>query len=561
MVRRSTTTFLCTSLRAPSDPWIDYNDGNYEVLATNVGTQQLTGYLVLDADVNSDANTFNLFADPNIIFYGGTGSNKWGVSVDLTGIGGMDTCLFSLQGKTDKGLLFWYGWGTEQERVGNSEGGLYGKTVKQDIGKGAAHKQGVPSSMKGYVEEYANGIDFFEAYGNTTATLNSIYTKWANSQGKTQEQTADKIIEDLGNLGYPFKGAIQARIDAAIANRDACYPGLYPPVTVTVPPGTYNEDLYIYEPNVKLQSASGKANTIIQLQTGGYGIWLDYSGNNSGCTIGGSLGHGFTIKSGTGTGYMIYINSNNTEVSYCDINSVGNADRGVKIVSNPGDISGVTVKNNNFFTDNDDSGVYLRGDNHMKNVNISNNNFFGDDTICVTLKAINGNGITVTGNTTNCDMDIQIGEDSLVLQNLTISNNIFNHGSGIYVSQYDSGDPCRVKDVNISNNTFAAGSNKSALIIWDSLAPSDVNWATFTFTHNKILRTPGGANYTVDNGAGASGAVLKADYNYWGTANGPTNGCDCGLGASISDKTYVDFENFYTTAAMTTDSNCAKICP
>ncbi|MFZ0033843.1 MAG: hypothetical protein WAK60_02490, partial [Sedimentisphaerales bacterium] len=143
------------------DPWIDFNDKT-RVLATNVGTKQQTGYFVFDADVNTDANTWELNALPRAIFYGGTGSNKWGVSFDLNDVAGYvnnpDTenpppLLFSIQGKTDKGLLFAIGWDDAQEMVGASWSILYGKIVKQDIGKGAAHKQGVPSSMKGIGDE------------------------------------------------------------------------------------------------------------------------------------------------------------------------------------------------------------------------------------------------------------------------------------------------------------------------------------------------------------------------------------------------------------------------
>ena len=85
------------------DPWIDYNDAT-QALATNVGTQRMTGYLVLNADVNTDANTWRLNADPTIIFYGGIGSDKWGVSFDVNNDvndanGSMDVSLFSLRAR------------------------------------------------------------------------------------------------------------------------------------------------------------------------------------------------------------------------------------------------------------------------------------------------------------------------------------------------------------------------------------------------------------------------------------------------------------------------------
>ena len=68
----------------------------------------------------------------------------------------------------------------------------------------------------------------------------------------------------------------------------------YQPMTISILAGTYNEDVEINEPNITLQSASGSAVTIIQL------VSADTNGINikaTGCTIGGSSGHGFAIKS------------------------------------------------------------------------------------------------------------------------------------------------------------------------------------------------------------------------------------------------------------------------
>jgi hypothetical protein len=278
------------------------------------------------------------------------------------------------------------------------------------------------------------------------------------------------------------------------------------------------------------------------------------------CTIGGSAGHGFTIKGGS-TYNMIDAtdDSGDIEVSYCDINSVGSAERGVRVARGPG----YRIQHNSFFTDTGDSAVYLGGGvgGYIEDVDISNNMCDAPaNSLFVDFSSTDGNAITITNNVTDVGIEVGVGNTDTNVVNLTISGNTFNSGSGIELYEATASTGVRrLEDVNITGNTFAAGSNAYALLIDVSLEPNDVNWATLTFTNNLVLRTPGGPTYTVDNQIGGGvgvPAVLKAEHNYWGSATGPTNGCPDGIGASISDADYVDFEPFWTDAAMTTEVDC-----
>jgi hypothetical protein len=365
---------------------------------------------------------------------------------------------------------------------------------------------------------------------------------------------------------------LQTQINNALAARGG---SPYTLIVVTAVAGTYNENLSISEPNVTLQSASGAATTIIQLQN------TDVNGIRviaAGCTIGGSSGHGFTIKSAaTGTISVIDINQNNTVVSYCDINGVpGVATRGVRMTK----ANGVTIANNNFVVDG--NGVSLGGGPGypLKNVSITGNTFTSlgatgpaDTNSFVTIEGSDACNVQITSNTTNDGMVVQVGPNNTNLINITISDNSFTFG-GILLCEVIGGavgEPCdanRLQSMTITSNTFAAGSNGYALLIPSgavlttvALEPNDVNWTGLTFANNKVLRTPGGPTYkTVDNLIGTTTTMktgtLNAKHNWWGSATGPTGGCSGGIGASItSPNTYILYQPFWLTATGT-DVNC-----
>jgi hypothetical protein len=192
------------------NPWIDFNDADPNI-AMSVGTKQITGYCVLDVDVDSDTGGLN--ADPTLIFYGGTGKNKWGVNFDLEikpgaeDDVGMEFEIFTIAGRTPStGILVFVDEEDEHPRVGAFYVPLYGKLVSTDIGRGVKNKALVPTSLKGTIEEWAETGDVFEAFGTITVTLDSKYTKGANKPGAeiTQGGTVGMIIKALTKQGYPF---------------------------------------------------------------------------------------------------------------------------------------------------------------------------------------------------------------------------------------------------------------------------------------------------------------------------------------------------------------------
>jgi len=549
------TNILVYQFTRTFDPWIDYSDAN-QTLATNVGTQRTTGYLVLNADVDADANTWelNAGADPTLIFYGGTGINKWGVSFNVNddvndANGSMGIRLFSLQGKTDKGLLFVIDANTEQETVGASYSTLYGKTGKLDIGKGALHKEGVPSSMKGIVEEWADTVDSFEGFGNTTMTLNSLYTKWANAGSKNQAQTVDKIIADLGNLGYPFAGALQARIDTALANRAAGYP----PVIVPVPAGTYPGDVVINEPNVTLKSASGAAVTIIQTATTEPGVSI----NANYVTLGGSAGHGFTITSKNAVDMNDYVDSvvtvqvgvAHTKISHNTIVADGHAHYNLLVLTGASDL----LISNNTFTG--DSEALPDGAGVMRLIQVNDINVIGN--------IANGNGLIHYGFQVNgCGGDALIADNTLTnfigaggvvvtsdvgtdsVERMTIHhNNISGCKRGILITDEDDDDSTGdINDVTITHNTIQ--NNVTGLKIGGYGDDSKVLVANFVVEDNKFL---GNVLKQVEN---VTGTGLDAELNWWGSASGPYHSSNLGgLGGSVSDD--VDFAPYWINAAMT----------
>jgi len=182
------------------DTWIDYNDTDYYDVATSVGTKQLTGYLVLDVDLD----TWEFNGDPIVIYYGKQGTNKWGefFSIDA-GEQWIDT--FTIQGKAYKGVLMQFGWVDDQEIVGSSWEELYGKTSNVDIGKGAKNKVAVPNNLKGIVEQWDETDDIFDGLGNITANLDSKYTQYGNKgEGHNELDTVKYILAALKKQGYIF---------------------------------------------------------------------------------------------------------------------------------------------------------------------------------------------------------------------------------------------------------------------------------------------------------------------------------------------------------------------
>ena len=195
----------------------------------------------------------------------------------------------------------------------------------------------------------------------------------------------------------------------------------------------------------------------------------------------------------------------------------------------------------------------------VRNINITGNTFtkVGTDANFVKIFESDACSVTISGNTANEGMSIVVGPNETNLINVNITNNTFTNG-GILLSEPTLSntyaiDVNRLQSVTINLNTFAAGSQDTALVI-DTIKPADVNWVGLLFTNNSILRSPMPPR-KVNNITGGATATLLARHNYWGDATGPIGTGLCGTtGADVS--TYVTFNPFWANSAMTTDANC-----
>jgi len=197
---------LVYKITARCNPDIEFEDSSQEV-ATSVGTDTGTGYIVLDVNVTTDVNTLeepNNADDPNVsfIFYNGKdktydGPSELGFYDPNTGLGCSFATVFHIKADGNGVLLKWVEGGT-----GSAEGVVctgYGKCAKVDIGKGTKNKFQIPSSLKGIIYDWG---DDWEGLSNVTFTLDSKYTQWANKNGKSRVEDANQIITDLKAKDY-----------------------------------------------------------------------------------------------------------------------------------------------------------------------------------------------------------------------------------------------------------------------------------------------------------------------------------------------------------------------
>jgi len=184
------------------NPWIGFTDGTRSEAV--VSTLKTNGYIIFDVDL-TDPNNPTLHQDPNIIFYGKNGDYKWGTYFYLSEIDEeVGLYIFDIDAKGNTGLCLYIDEENDYDYVHNVFSLLYGKIGSADIGRVDKVKKRIPSSLKGIVEDWADGGDYFEAFGNIKASLDSKYTKSANQLGQTQDAVSDAIIAYLGTQGYFF---------------------------------------------------------------------------------------------------------------------------------------------------------------------------------------------------------------------------------------------------------------------------------------------------------------------------------------------------------------------
>lgn|GEM_PF-7000041 len=358
-------------------------------------------------------------------------------------------------------------------------------------------------------------------------------------------------------------------ITIMIAEEVAAHPGVA--VTVTVPPGTYNEDVVITDPCVTLLSSAGAGSTTIQTATTDPGISIEANY----VTIGGSTGHGFTINSinaadqdGVADSVMIVQrNVAHTNISYNTI--IANGATHYCLVAAAG-AKNLLISNNNFSGDGETitvGGFGIMRMNQVNDINVNNNiadggssahvhygfqvngcvgpAYFGENTI--TDINARGAGIYVTSG--------EDGVDGIVytagLEQMTIHNNtISGCKRGILVVDEYS-NPGEINNVTITNNTLQNNVTGIDIGYNAGLVGTAAKYilAEFVVTDNSFLN-----NITNQISNTVTATTLPAELNWWGAASGPYNATlnPGGTAGSVTD--LVDFTPWYTTSAMDVNS-------
>jgi hypothetical protein len=192
------------------NPSIDFTDAN-QTTAEEIYVDHASGYLVLNAK-NADVADANIWqvgklsgsdvfdGNQTLIVYGGGGKDKWynAWSKEIGDEGcDFELHVFNVTRPVSHGLFAW-NWWTLEEGEGVDIGNLYGKSTKNvDIGK--TSKVEIFNTLKGNIEPWG---DDYIGFGKVIWILDFKYTKDANKNGRTQQQTVDKIIADLVKKGY-----------------------------------------------------------------------------------------------------------------------------------------------------------------------------------------------------------------------------------------------------------------------------------------------------------------------------------------------------------------------
>jgi hypothetical protein len=399
-------------------------------------------------------------------------------------------------------------------------------------------------------------------FTDTGRTENTTYSYQVRTKDSVGNLTAWSTVASATT-----SMTIQGQINQACAARGG---PPYWPITITIPAGTYNEDLVIYEPNITLRSASGAANTIILTANTDPGISIEANY----VTIG-SAGHGFTINSinaadqaGVADSVMIVQrNVAHTNISHNTI--IANGSTHYCLVAAAG-AKNILISNNSFTGDGELIGVGGFGVMRMNQVN-----------------DINVNNNVVTCNTPNIHYGFQVNGcvGPAFFTNNTISD-INSRGAAIYVTSgeddvdgisYHAG----LERMTINNNTIT-GCKRGILVVDEYTNPGEINNVTitgntlqsnvigidigynggplgtvakyilarFSVTNNNILNS---ITSQVSNTVTATN--LPAAHNWWGAASGPYNATTntSGSGGSVTD--LVVFNPIWTNALMTTDAN------
>ena len=372
--------------------------------------------------------------------------------------------------------------------------------------------------------------------GNAISATSAVdYVPWLNAA-----YLGGASFAPVNNTTQSTKfSSIQAAITAAVNND-----------TIACKTGIFTEDVAITGiTGITLKSESGS--TTIQLVDG---VGIDIQGGASSFTLGGSSGHGFTVKSSSSAGTTFNIQLANAPasvtISYNTINTTGGASQGISVGA--AGATGLTVSHNAFTAEAGDLSIWGP---EMVGVTVSNNTFTGPGSTtsgwAVQFAGVTGTS-TISGNTISGyggGIAITNGEGT---SGLTISSNpISGCAKGIgfleYVqSGHTAGD---MTTVTVTQNTLST--NTVGIYVGDG---THVLANHFTIKYNNIS---GSTTYGLQNAH--TTLTVTAENNYWGTAAGAyhatTNPGVAGKrGDTVSNN--VDYTPwlFLTTAANSGDT-------
>ncbi|HRY77020.1 MAG TPA: hypothetical protein P5524_02595, partial [Candidatus Paceibacterota bacterium] len=513
------TTFLIQLANAPADVTISYNTMNTTGNATmgiNVGAAGATGLTAIHntfsaADVNDGAIWGPLLVDVNIsdnTFTGPSALAAGGYAIQFSGVTGTSTIHGNHIANTATGIRISHGEGVsgltvdgniitgavnairfEQYKASGGADGdmttviitnnvLSSNTTDLRIGDGANIKasqfaitQNSFGSTAGTGLNNQHATEVVDAVSNWWGNATGPYNLTTNPAG-TGSDVSDNVVYNPWNntsatttqtyhvsVAEPTYTTIQGAITAASAGD-----------TVLVTADTYTEDLTVNKADIKLESISGAATTIIQLVTG---AGIDLQAGATGFTIGGAASKGFTILPGAATTRLIQLENAPADVtiSYNVMNTTGNATMGINVGA--AGATSLTVSNNIFSAADVGDGAIWGP--LLVNVNISDNTFVGPGALAANGYAIQFSGVTGTS--------------------VIHGNDISNTSQGIVIAHGEG-----VSGLTIDGNTIAGAVNGLRFAQYKASGGADGDMTTVTVSNNTLsgntidLRIGDGAN-------------------------------------------------------------------
>lgn len=369
-----------------------------------------------------------------------------------------------------------------------------------------------------------------------TVSANILYESRTGNITIRNHATQENKIFTITQSGKPCDltvpgdfGTIQEAIDASLAI--GC--------TITVGPGTYNENLKLYHKSITIRSANGPSSTIIDGDGTNAAVSIWYSDSSD------SVLDGFTIRHGT---QGLYFYQTTAQATNCIVteNTATNGGAGIYCYTASPIISDTIISSNINSGFLGGGGILSRQNSSptIKNCTIRNNeatssssgggvNCRDNSTLIISNSVISGNSATQSGG----GLNVYDATSSLSLTNCVIAKNTSSSGGGLYCS----GGSLEIVNSTITENLATRGggvyNNASAKvtitnsILWGDTAedprfPPETNLGNEVYP---ITYNPDAFNITysdVDQEVSGQGSVypgvgnIRSNPLFAGSANG-----------------------------------------